>query len=91
MPPQTSAIGAATHHMQKAFSVPPESSSAKYAISLATSHQYVSRKAKANTLLIPFMLGNRKHNNYVLGPFTPSIMQTALNMNQGWKIPSVYK
>ena len=27
-------------------------------INLATSHQYVSRKAKVNTLLIPFMQGN---------------------------------
>ena len=49
MPPQTSAIGAVTHHMQKAFSVLPEGSSAKYAISLATSHQYVTRKVQVTT------------------------------------------
>ena len=91
IPPQTSTTGAATHHMQKAFNVQLESSNAKYATNLATSHQYVSRKAKADTLLIPFMQGNQKHNNYAWGPFTPSIMQTAVNMNQGQKIPSVYK
>ena len=80
-----------THHMQRAFSVQLESSNAKFAINLATSHQYVSRKAKANTLLIPIIQGNQKHNSYVWGPFTPSMMQRAVNMNQGQKIPSVYK
>ena len=53
-----SATGAVTHHMQKASNVKPEGSSVKYAINLATSHQYASKKAKANTLLIPFMQGN---------------------------------
>ena len=58
--------------MQKASNVKLESSSVKYAINLATSHQYASKKAKANTPLIPFMQGNQKHNNYVQGHFTPS-------------------
>ena len=53
-----SATGAVTHHMQKASNVKLESSSVKYAINLATSHQYASKKAKANTPLIPFMQGN---------------------------------
>ena len=57
----------------------------------ATSHQYVSRKVKVNTPLIPFMQGNQKHNNYVQGHFTPFKMQRAVNMSQGQKIPSVYK
>ena len=76
---QTSVVDVATHHMQKAFNVWLENSSVKYATNLANSHQYVSRKAKANTLLIPFMQGNRKHNNYMRGPFTPSMMQRAVN------------
>ena len=83
--------GVATHHMQRAFSVQLESSNAKFATNLATSHQYVSRKAKANTLLISFKQGNEMHNTYVQGPFTPSMMQRAVNMNQGQKILSVYK
>ena len=44
-----SATGAVTHHMQKASNVKLESSSVKYAINFATSHQYASKKAKANT------------------------------------------
>ena len=63
--------------MQKASNVKPEGSSVKYAINLATSHQYASRKAKGSTPLIPFMQGNRKHNNYMWGHFTPSKMQGA--------------
>ena len=86
-----SATGAVTHHMQKASNVKPEGSSVKYAINLATSHQYASKKAKANTLLIPFMQGNRKHNNYVWGHFTPSKMQGAVNMTQTQKRTSAYK
>ena len=86
-----SATGVVTHHMQKAFNVQLESFNAKYATNLATSHQYAFRKAKANTLLIPFQQGNRKLNNYVQGPFTPSMMQRAVNMSQGQKIPSVSK
>ena len=75
----------------KGFQCPARKFQCKSAINLATSHQYVSRKAKANTLLFPFKQGNQRHNNYVWGPFTPSMMQRAVNMNQGWKIPSVYK
>ena len=86
-----STTGAVIHHMQKASNVRLESSSVKYAINLATSHQYVSRKAKVNTPLIPFMQGNRKHNNYVWGHFKPFKMQGAVNMSQGQKISSVYK
>ena len=86
-----SATGAVTHHMQKAFNVKLESSSVNYAINLATSHQYASKKAEANTPLIPFMQGNRKHNNYVRGHFTPSKMQGAVNMIQTQKRNSAYK
>ena len=75
--------------MQKASNVRLESSSVKYA-HLAISHQYVSRKTKVS-LLIPFMQGNQKHNNYMQGHFTPFKMQRAVNMSQGQKIPSVYK
>ena len=35
-----------THHMQKASNVKLESSSVKYAINLATSHQYASKKSQ---------------------------------------------
>ena len=71
--------------------VKPEGSSVKYAINLATSHQYASNKAKANTPLIPFMQGNWKHNNYMQGHFTPSKMQGAVNMIQTQKRTSAYK
>ena len=86
-----SATGVVIHHMQKASNVWLESSSVKYAINLAISHQYVSRKTKVSTLLIPFMQGNQKHNNYVRGHFTPFKMQRTVNMSQDQKIPSVYK
>ena len=49
MPTQTSAPGVAIHHMQKAFNVQLESSSVKYAISLVTSHQRVTKKVKVTT------------------------------------------
>ena len=77
--------------MQKASNVKPVGSSLKYAINLATSHQYASKKAKGNTPLIPFMQGNQKHNNYMQGHFTPSKMQGAVNMIQTQKRTSAYK
>ena len=53
--------------MQKDSNVKLESSSVKYAINLATSHQYASKKAKANTPLIPFMQGNQKAQQLRVG------------------------
>ena len=91
MADQTSVVDVVTHHMQKAFNVWLESSSVKYAINLVTSHQYVTRKVKVTTHQAQPNQGNQKHNNYVQGPFTPSMMQRAVNMIQGQKIPSVYK
>ena len=78
-----SATGAVIHHMQKASNVRLESSNVKYAINLAISHQYVSRKTKVNTLLIPFMQGNRKHNKYMWGHFTPFKMQESSEYESG--------
>ena len=88
---QTSVVDAVTHHMQKAFNVQLESSSVKYVINLVTSHQYVTRKVKVTIHQAQPNQGNQKHNNYVWGPYTPSTMQRAVNMNQGQMTPSVYK
>ena len=88
---QTNVVDAVTHHKQKVFNVRLESSNVKYAINLATSHQYVTRKVQVTTHQARPNQGNQKHNNYVQGHFTPSMMLRAVHMSQGWKIPSVYK
>ena len=58
----------------KGFNVQLENSNAKYATSLVTSQQYVTRKVKVNTHLTHSNQGNQKPNNCGQGPYTPLMM-----------------
>ena len=74
MPTPISATSVETHGMQRDFNVQLENSNAKYATSLVTSQQCVTRKVKANTHLTHSNQGNQKPNNCGQGPYTPFIM-----------------
>ena len=70
-PTPISATSAVIHYMQKAFYVQPENSNARYATSLVTPQQCVTKKVKVNTHQVHFNQGNQKHNNFMQGPYTP--------------------
>ena len=86
-----SAPGAVTHCMQRDFNVQLGNSNVRYAISLAILLQCVIRKVKANTHPIHSNQENRRHNNFMWGPYTPTMMQTAVNLIPKRKTLSVYR
>ena len=49
------------------------------------------QKSQANSHPILFTQENPRHNNFVWGPYTPTMMQTEVNLNQKWKTLSVYR
>ena len=58
MPALISTTGVVIHYMQKAFYVQPENSNARYATSLVTSQQCVTKKVKVNTHQVHLNQGN---------------------------------
>ena len=62
--------------MQRDFNVQLGNSNVRYATSLVTSLQCVIRKVKANSHPILFTQENPRHNNFMWGPYTPTMMQT---------------
>ena len=86
-----SAPGVATHYMQRDFNVQLGNSNVRYATSLATLLQCVIRKVKANSHPILFTQENPRHNNFVWGPYTPTMMHTEVNLNQTWRTLSIYR
>ena len=85
------APGVVTHYMQRDFNVQLGNSNVRYATSLATSLQCVIRKIKPNSHLILFTQENPRHNNFAWGPYTPTMMQTEVNLNQTQRTLSVYR
>ena len=87
---QTNAPGVVTHCMLRDSDALQENSNAKYVTNLDISLQYVIRKA--NSHQAPLKQENPKHSNFMLGPYTPTMMLTKVDLkHQTLKIHSAYR
>ena len=87
---QTNAPDVVTHHMLRDSNVLQENSNVKYVTNLDISLQYVIREA--NGYQVPLKQEHPKLNNFVQGPYTPTMMLTEVDLkHQTLKIHSAYR